>query len=164
MEAEMGTGKTTFILALLRAMGIENPEGSPTYSLVNSYESPMYGKVFHFDLYRIQDEEEAYDIGIEEMLYENSAYCFIEWAENIKNLLPLNTVFVSMTINENGERIIKIDQFLPFVMNTQEEIREAMHDYGKTQFGGWPWAETEVVHQKEKGRFALHADGREEIK
>lgn len=108
-EAEMGTGKTTFILALLRAMGIENPEGSPTYSLVNSYESPMYGKVFHFDLYRIQDEEEAYDIGIEEMLYENSAYCFIEWAENIKNLLPLNTVFVSMTINENGERIIKID-------------------------------------------------------
>lgn len=108
-EAEMGTGKTTFILALLRAMGIENPEGSPTYSLVNSYESPMYGKVFHFDLYRIQDEEEAYDIGIEEMLYENSAYCFIEWAENIKNLLPLNTVFVSMKINENGERIIKID-------------------------------------------------------
>jgi len=108
-EAEMGTGKTTFILALLRAMGIEHPEGSPTYSLVNSYESPMYGKVFHFDLYRIQDEEEAYDIGIEEMLYENAAYCFIEWAENIKKLLPLNTVFVKMSTQENGERIIEVE-------------------------------------------------------
>lgn len=52
----------------------------------------------------------------------------------------------------------------PFVMNTQEEIREAMRDYGKTQFGGWPWAEREVVHPQPKGRFALHSDGREEIK
>ncbi len=107
-EAEMGTGKTTFILGLLRAMGIENPEGSPTYSLVNTYESPMYGKVYHFDLYRIEDEEEAYDIGIEEMLYENTAYCFIEWPDRIKNLLPLNTVTVQMTVDENGKRIIDV--------------------------------------------------------
>lgn len=107
-EAEMGTGKTTFILGLLRAMGIENPEGSPTYSLVNTYESPMYGKVYHFDLYRIEDEEEAYDIGIEEMLYENTAYCFIEWPDRIKNLLPLNTVTVKMIVDENGERIVDV--------------------------------------------------------
>jgi tRNA threonylcarbamoyladenosine biosynthesis protein TsaE len=108
-EAEMGTGKTTFILGLLRAMGIEHPEGSPTYSLVNSYESPMYGKIYHFDLYRIEDEEEAYDIGIEEMLYGNTAYCFIEWAEKVQSLLPLNTVIVKMNVNEDGERIIEID-------------------------------------------------------
>lgn len=108
-EAEMGTGKTTFILGLLRAMGIEHPEGSPTYSLVNSYESPMYGKIYHFDLYRIENEEEAYDIGIEEMLYENTAYCFIEWAENVRNLLPPNTVTVKMSINEEGERIVDAD-------------------------------------------------------
>lgn len=107
-QAEMGTGKTTFILGLLRAMGIENPEGSPTYSLVNTYESPMYGKVYHFDLYRITTEEEAYDIGIEEMLYENTAYCFIEWAENIKNLLPLNTVMVTMRVAETGERMMEV--------------------------------------------------------
>lgn len=107
-QAEMGTGKTTFILGLLRAMGIENPEGSPTYSLVNTYESPMYGKVYHFDLYRITTEEEAYDIGIEEMLYENTAYCFIEWAENIKNLLPLNTVMVIMRVTETGERMMEV--------------------------------------------------------
>lgn len=108
-EAEMGTGKTTFILGLLRAMGIEHPEGSPTYSLVNSYESPMYGKIYHFDLYRIENEEEAYDIGIEEMLYENTAFCFIEWAENVKNLLPMNTVMVKMKMNESGERIVEVD-------------------------------------------------------
>lgn len=52
----------------------------------------------------------------------------------------------------------------PFVMNTREEIQEAMREYGKTQFGGWPWEETEVVHAKTKGRFALHSDGKEEIK
>ena len=52
----------------------------------------------------------------------------------------------------------------PFVMNTQQEIREAMADYGRTQFGGWPWGEREVVYAREKGRFALHSDGVEEIK
>jgi hypothetical protein len=60
-----------------------------------------------------------------------------------------------------GEPIVKHG---PFVMNTQEEIREAMKDYGKTQFGGWPWSDTEVVHPRNKGRFALHSNGTEEIK
>lgn len=57
-----------------------------------------------------------------------------------------------------------VAQYGPFVMNTQEEIREAMRDYGQTQFGGWPWAEREVVHSRDRGRFALHGDGKEEIK
>ncbi len=57
-----------------------------------------------------------------------------------------------------------VAQHGPFVMNTQEEIRQAMKDYGKTQFGGWPWSETEVVHSREKGRFALHSNGEEEIR
>ncbi len=60
-----------------------------------------------------------------------------------------------------GEPVV---QHGPFVMNTQEEIREAMKDYGRTQFGGWPWAQTEVVHAKERGRFALHGNGYEEVK
>ena len=60
-----------------------------------------------------------------------------------------------------GEPVAK---YGPFVMNTQEEIRQAMKDYGETQFGGWPWPETEVVHSREKGRFALHSNGEEEIK
>lgn len=57
-----------------------------------------------------------------------------------------------------------VAQHGPFVMNTQEEIRQAMKDYGKTQFGGWPWTETEVVHSRDKGRFALHSDGKEKIR
>lgn len=60
-----------------------------------------------------------------------------------------------------GEPVV---QHGPFVMNTQEEIRQTMKDYGKTQFGGWPWSETEVVHSKEKGRFAQHSNGKIEIK
>jgi redox-sensitive bicupin YhaK (pirin superfamily) len=60
-----------------------------------------------------------------------------------------------------GEPVV---QHGPFVMNTHEEINETMREYGKTQFGGWPWEETEVVHSKRKGRFALHSDGKEEIK
>ena len=57
-----------------------------------------------------------------------------------------------------------VAQHGPFVMNSKEEIREAMSDYGKTQFGGWPWIEKEVVHARDKGRFALHSNGKEEIK
>lgn len=107
-DAEMGTGKTTFILALLKAMGIEDVEGSPTYSLVNSYDSNMYGKVYHFDVYRLENEEEAYDIGIEEMLYDG-AYCFVEWPEKIKNLLPSNTIWVYLRKNDADERIITVE-------------------------------------------------------
>jgi hypothetical protein len=60
-----------------------------------------------------------------------------------------------------GEPVV---QHGPFVMNTQEEIRDAMREYGKTQFGGWPWKEREVTHPREKGRFAIHSNGKEEIK
>lgn len=72
-----------------------------------------------------------------------------------------DSYFLILEGNPIGEPVVK---YGPFVMNTEEEIRQAMKDYGKTQFGGWPWAETEVVHSKDKGRFALHSDGNEELK
>jgi tRNA threonylcarbamoyladenosine biosynthesis protein TsaE len=106
--AEMGSGKTTLISAVLRAMGIESPEGSPTYSLVNSYESPYYGEVMHFDVYRLNSLEEALDAGVEELLY-SGAVCFVEWAEIIEPLLPEDVVKVTITINEAGERLISVD-------------------------------------------------------
>lgn len=107
-DAEMGSGKTTFILGLLRAMGIEEVQGSPTYSLVNTYDSEMYGKVYHFDVYRIEDEMEALDIGVEEMLYSDSV-CFVEWPEKIKNLLPDTTIWSYIRINEDNSRTLTID-------------------------------------------------------
>ncbi|MGV3612508.1 MAG: tRNA (adenosine(37)-N6)-threonylcarbamoyltransferase complex ATPase subunit type 1 TsaE [Fluviicola sp.] len=106
--AEMGSGKTTLISAVLRAMGIESPEGSPTYSLVNSYESPYYGEVMHFDVYRLNSVEEALDAGVEELLY-SGAICFVEWAEIIEPLLPDEAMKVRITINDAGERLIQID-------------------------------------------------------
>lgn len=104
----MGAGKTTFILSLLQAMGVEDRQGSPTYSLVNSYNTPAFGKIYHFDLFRLKSEEEAFDIGIEEMLY-GDGYCFIEWPEKIANLLPEQTIWVTINVNERGERKISID-------------------------------------------------------
>lgn len=107
-SAEMGAGKTTFITALLHAMGIEEVDGSPTYSLVNSYDSAMYGKIYHFDLYRINSEIEALDIGIEEMLYSGSI-CFIEWPEKIENLLPDNVIWSYIRINEDSTRTLTVN-------------------------------------------------------
>ncbi|MCO5259062.1 MAG: tRNA (adenosine(37)-N6)-threonylcarbamoyltransferase complex ATPase subunit type 1 TsaE [Crocinitomicaceae bacterium] len=115
-EAEMGTGKTTFIQEVLRQMGIEQPNGSPTYSLVNTYNSSVFGKIYHFDLYRIQDTEEIYDIGMEEML-SDGAYCFIEWPQVAESLLPENTIKIEIYLGEHNERIFKIN-----LINTQKSL------------------------------------------
>jgi tRNA threonylcarbamoyladenosine biosynthesis protein TsaE len=84
-EAEMGSGKTTLIKALGKHLGVKDITGSPTFSLVNEYEGKK-DKVYHFDLYRIEDEEELYDIGFEDYLTDN-AYIFIEWPEKASNFL-----------------------------------------------------------------------------
>jgi tRNA threonylcarbamoyladenosine biosynthesis protein TsaE len=105
LRGNMGAGKTTFTQTILRAMGIEELEGSPTYSLVNTYESPFFGSVYHFDLYRLNSLEEAYDIGIEDILYEDSI-CFIEWPDKINSILPEKYITVSITLNDELERTI----------------------------------------------------------
>lgn len=107
-DAPMGAGKTTFITAILKAMGIPDPDGSPTYSIVNSYISRYFGEVLHFDVYRLDSVEEALGIGMEEMLY-GGAYCFIEWGEKVEEILPEDTVYVTISVNELGERLITIE-------------------------------------------------------
>ncbi|MFK8038464.1 MAG: tRNA (adenosine(37)-N6)-threonylcarbamoyltransferase complex ATPase subunit type 1 TsaE [Crocinitomicaceae bacterium] len=104
---EMGAGKTTFINALMHEMAIEDHSSSPTFSIVNEYLSPTYGSVFHFDFYRLQSENEAFDIGVEDILYDQN-YCFIEWPERIENLLPENTVKVNITV-QNNCRLINLE-------------------------------------------------------
>ena len=108
-DGQMGAGKTTFIQNILRAMGIENTQGSPTYSLVNEYKSPFYGTVFHFDLYRLNSQEEAFDIGIEEMIY-GGGICFIEWPDKILHLLPENALFVKIRLNEDLNRVFSWEE------------------------------------------------------
>ena len=108
-DGEMGVGKTTFISALLTAMGVHELEGSPTYSIVNVYESAMFGKINHFDMYRINNDAEAFDAGIEEMLYSGGV-CLIEWPEKVINLLPNNTIWVYIRKLDNDSRTITIEQ------------------------------------------------------
>jgi len=105
VEGEMGAGKTTFITTILKAMGIPDPDGSPTYSIVNSYRSHYFGNIHHFDVYRMASAEEAYNAGVEEIMY-SGGYCFIEWASKIEELLPEDTVFVTISVNALGERVL----------------------------------------------------------
>ncbi|MFY0631008.1 MAG: tRNA (adenosine(37)-N6)-threonylcarbamoyltransferase complex ATPase subunit type 1 TsaE [Flavobacteriaceae bacterium] len=105
----MGVGKTTLIKEICNVLGIEDVAHSPTFSLVNEYQSSGKETVYHFDFYRIEDEEEAYDIGIEDYFYSN-AWCLIEWPENIQNLLPLNSVEIHLTLLNDGQRNIQLKQ------------------------------------------------------
>lgn len=103
-EGEMGAGKTTFIKVLVEEMGTLDEVSSPTFSIVNEYETDL-GKVFHFDLYRIKSEEEAMDFGIEEYLYSNQ-YCLIEWPSKIENLIPNEHHTIEIITEENSRTII----------------------------------------------------------
>lgn len=99
-NGDMGAGKTTFIKAICEALGVTNMVSSPTYSLVNEYETKNGQVVYHFDFYRIRSEQEALDMGYEDYLY-SGAWCFIEWPERISNLLPENVVQVSVSVQDN---------------------------------------------------------------
>ena len=105
---EMGSGKTTLIKEIVKQLGVEDTVNSPTFSLVNEYHSLKGGVIYHFDFYRIENEEEAFDIGLEEYLYRNH-WCFIEWPDKVENLLPLESVAVHLSINHNNTRTIQIN-------------------------------------------------------
>lgn len=107
---EMGAGKTTFINALAKALGVEeDPTGSPTFSIVNEYRSDTTAElIYHFDLYRIEDLEQAFDIGIEDYL-DSGALCLIEWPDRIADILPDDTVNVEITVNPDGGRTLTFD-------------------------------------------------------
>lgn len=104
-EAEMGTGKTTLIKALCKALGVEGTISSPTFSLVNEYETNTGEVVYHFDFYRLKTEEEALDFGVEDYLYSGN-YCFLEWSEKIPNLIPEKHTLISISTLENGNRLL----------------------------------------------------------
>jgi tRNA threonylcarbamoyladenosine biosynthesis protein TsaE len=103
---EMGVGKTTFIKEICKELEVIDNVSSPTFSIVNEYKTKNDKSVFHFDFYRLETEEEAFDMGYEEYFY-NDNLCFVEWPEKIKSLLPNEILKVEM-IKENKKRIIEI--------------------------------------------------------
>lgn len=106
----MGAGKTTFINALCRALGVEeDPTGSPTFSIINEYRSDTTAElIYHFDLYRIESLEQAFDIGVEDYL-DSGALCLIEWPDRIDDILPDDTVRVKIDVLPDGGRCLTID-------------------------------------------------------
>ena len=105
-DGEMGAGKTTLISAICREMNVVDEVSSPTFSLVNEYHSVEGGSIFHFDLYRIEEEYEALDIGIEEY-FDSNQFCFVEWPDRIPNLLPQKFSRVDIKVDD-GKRIFSL--------------------------------------------------------
>ena len=103
---KMGSGKTTFIKALCEKLQVVDYVTSPTFALINVYETELSSEIYHLDFYRIKGLEELFDLGYEEYFFSDK-YCFVEWPELIEPLLPLNTVKVTITEIENGSRIIE---------------------------------------------------------
>lgn len=101
---KMGAGKTTFIKAICEELGVEEVITSPTFAIINEYEAKGQ-PVYHFDFYRIKKLEEVYDMGYEEYFY-SGALCFIEWPELIEEVLPEDTVKVSIQENPDGSRSV----------------------------------------------------------
>ena len=106
-KGQMGAGKTTLIKSLAKALQVMDPVSSPTFGIVNEYQTYSNGPIFHFDFYRLEDPMEALDIGIEEYFYSEN-YCWLEWAENIGALLPDRFFLIELTIESETRRLLTL--------------------------------------------------------
>jgi len=106
-HGEMGVGKTTLIKQLCKTLGVNGATSSPTFSLVNEYETKDNQLVYHFDFYRLNREVEALDMGIDEYLYSGN-WCFIEWAEKIPNLIPETHSIITISLLPDGKRSLTL--------------------------------------------------------
>lgn len=107
--APMGAGKTTFTTAICKALGVTDPVGSPTFAIVNEYLRADGDYMYHFDFYRINRLSEAIDIGLDDYLY-SGCLCIMEWPENIEELLPEDTLRVTITVNPDMSRTLSWEQ------------------------------------------------------
>ena len=105
---EMGTGKTTLISAVVKELGSTDATSSPTFSIVNEYRVSD-DTVYHYDFYRLKNQNEALDMGVEDYFCSGS-WNFIEWPEKIMNLLPENVTILELSLAEDGSRILKISE------------------------------------------------------
>ncbi|MBR1627347.1 MAG: tRNA (adenosine(37)-N6)-threonylcarbamoyltransferase complex ATPase subunit type 1 TsaE [Bacteroidales bacterium] len=107
-SGKMGAGKTTFIKAVCEVLDVQDNVCSPTFAIVNVYESATVGEIYHFDFYRLTEPFQALDIGIEEY-FSSGNYCFLEWAENIGEFIPQDCVFVEIIEQTDKSRKIIIN-------------------------------------------------------
>ena len=103
--APMGSGKTTFTTAICRVLGVTDPVGSPTFAIVNEYLRNDGDSIYHFDFYRINKLEEAIEIGLYDYL-DSGSLCIMDWPENIEDLLPEETLHVSISVNPDMSRTV----------------------------------------------------------
>ena len=106
-HGEMGVGKTTLIKQLCKELGVLDATSSPTFSLVNEYETTTNQIVYHFDFYRLKNELEALDMGADDYFYSGN-WCFIEWAEKIPNLIPEHHSVITIELLPDGKRHLKL--------------------------------------------------------
>ena len=104
----MGAGKTTLVTAIARHLGSSDNVTSPTFAIVNSYDTDSGGIIYHFDFYRLNRPEEAFDIGYEEYFFSGEL-CLIEWPENIEPLIPDDAMVVRITAGDGESRIFEIE-------------------------------------------------------
>jgi tRNA threonylcarbamoyladenosine biosynthesis protein TsaE len=104
-KGEMGAGKTTLIKSLAKALEVADSVSSPTFGIVNEYQTKTKGLLYHFDFYRLDDPMEALDIGIEEYFY-NGNYCWLEWAEKIAPYLPERFFYIELALASETGRIL----------------------------------------------------------
>lgn len=108
-HGQMGAGKTTFISALCKALGTTDAAGSPTFSIINQYKTSSGKTIYHMDWYRLKDEEEALQAGVEDALYSGNL-CLVEWPERAAGLLPDDTLHVKLELADKGKRRLVIEQ------------------------------------------------------
>ena len=106
-KGEMGAGKTTLIQKILELKGVKELQGSPTYSIINEYQTTKGIALYHLDCYRIKNDLEAFELGLEELLSKKNPI-FIEWPENITAFLPPDTIWLRLRVSENQIRTIEI--------------------------------------------------------
>jgi tRNA threonylcarbamoyladenosine biosynthesis protein TsaE len=105
-HGQMGAGKTTFISALCKALGVKDAASSPTFSIINQYKTASDETIYHMDWYRLKDEEEALQAGVEDALYSGHL-CLVEWPERAAGLLPDDTLHITLELANEGKRKLR---------------------------------------------------------
>ena len=105
-SGEMGSGKTALIKAVCERLGVKDGMSSPTFAIVNVYDTQQGERIYHFDFYRLKNEREAYDLGAEEY-FDSGNFCFVEWPEKIPSLIPGQHIEVKITPTDPTHRIIQ---------------------------------------------------------